>query len=277
MDPEPPAPFFPAPPPPRWKIALVGILALGSLTGACFLRPIPQDPDYHRFADQRIFLAVPHFLNVVSNLPFLVSGLFGLCNVLSKPASGFLAGWVRWPWLALTGSIFLTGFGSSYYHWAPGDSTLFWDRLPMAIGFGAVLGIIVTERIDDRTWGRLLWAPLLLLGPGSLLYARWSGDLRFYGLIQGWVIVLVPLVLLLFPGRYGGTHHWFLILGLYGIAKVFEVGDVQTFRVGGYVSGHTLKHLFAGAASWFIFWHLHTRTPPETNPRSRLVADSPAK
>lgn len=263
--------LFPAARPSTGKVALVGVLALGSVIGAFFVPPVPQDPDYHRFADQRTFLSIPHFLNVVSNLPFLVSGLFGLCNVLSKPAAGYLAGWVRWPWIALTGSIFLTAFGSSYYHWAPGDATLFWDRLPMAIGFGAVLGIIVIERIDLGI-GRLLWVPLLIAGPGSLLYSRWSGDLRFYGLIQGWVIVLLPLMLLLFPARYTGTHHWFLILGLYGIAKVFEVGDAQTYRVGGYVSGHTLKHLFAGAASWFIFWHLHTRQV--TNQRSHFVASA---
>ncbi|RPH49524.1 MAG: alkaline phytoceramidase [Planctomycetota bacterium] len=248
-------------PPPRWKTTLVALLALGSLAGAFFLKPIPQDPAYHRFADQRTFLSIPHFLNVVSNLPFLVSGLFGLWSVLSKPASDYLAAWVRWPWLALTVGIFLTGFGSSYYHWDPGDSTLFWDRLPMAIGFGAMLGIIAIERIDLRTWGTRLWVPLLIAGPGSLLYARWTGDLRFYGLLQGWVIILVPLVLLLFPARYTGTHHWFLIFGLYGIAKVFELGDRPIFNVGGYVSGHTFKHLFAGAASWFIYWHLHTRAP----------------
>jgi hypothetical protein len=259
MCPEVSRELFPAPRPSVGRIALVGILAFGSLAGAFFIKPVPQDPDYHRFADQRTFLSIPHFLNVVSNLPFLVSGLFGLCNVLAKPSAALVAGWLRWPWVALTGSIFLTGFGSSYYHWAPDNSTLFWDRLPMAIGFGAVLGIIVTERMDFRI-GRLFWVPLLIAGPGSLLYSRWSGDLRFYGLIQGWVIVLVPLILLLFPARVTGTHHWFLILGLYGIAKVFEVGDVQTFNVGGFVSGHTLKHLFAGAASWFIFWHLHTRT-----------------
>jgi hypothetical protein len=258
MAPEASGGLFPIPRPAPWKLLLLGFLALGSLAGASFLKPIPQDPAYHRFADQRTFLSIPHFLNVVSNLPFLVSGLFGFWCALSKPASAFAAPWVRTPWVALTASIILTGFGSSYYHWAPDDATLFWDRMPMAIGFGAVLGIIVIERMDFRI-GRLLWMPLLLAGPGSMLYGRWSGDLRFYGLIQGWVIVLVPLALLLFPARTTGTHHWFLILGLYGIAKVFEVGDLQTFEVGGYVSGHTLKHLFAGAASWFLYWHLHTR------------------
>jgi len=71
-------------------------------------------------------------------------------------------------------------------------------------------------------------------------------------------------MLLLFPAKFTGTHHWFLILGLYGIAKVFELGDVPTYRLGEFVSGHTLKHLFAGGASWFIYWHLRTREPAAT-------------
>lgn len=247
-----------APRPGKTRLVLLGLLAAGSLAGASFLNPIPQDPEYHRFADGRTMFGIPNFLDVVSNIPFLVAGAFGLCNVLRKPASRFPAPFVRWPWVALTGSILLTGFGSPYYHWAPTDATLFWDRLPMALGFGAVLGIMVSERIDVGL-GRLLWFPLLLAGGGSLLFWRLGGDLRFYGLLQGWAIVLVPLILLLFPPRYSGTHHWFIVLGMYAVAKVFEVADAPVYRLGGFLSGHTLKHLFAGLASWFIYRHLRDR------------------
>ena len=59
----------------------------------------------------------------------------------------------------------------------------------------------------------------------------------------------------------GGTHHWWMIFGMYGLAKVFEMGDRAVFEVGGYLSGHTIKHLFAGGASWFIYRHLRTRAP----------------
>src|SRR5258705_8305350 len=92
----------------RRKLILVGALALGSLAGACFVKPVPQDPAYHRLADARTLLGVPNFLNVASNLPFLVAGLFGLCNAFRKPDAQFAAPWVRLPWIALTGSMFLT-------------------------------------------------------------------------------------------------------------------------------------------------------------------------
>jgi hypothetical protein len=241
-------------------LAFLGTLAAGSLAAALLLRPIPQNPAYHQFADARTFLELPNFLNVASNLPFLVAGLYGLYNALRKQDTGFLAAWVRWPWVALMASIFLTGFGSSYYHWAPADATLFWDRLPMATAFAAVLGITLIERVD-LDWGKRLWAPLLIAGAGSLLYWRWIGDLRFYGLLQGWAIVLVPLMLILYPARYSRTRDWFLGLSFYALAKILEHADASVYRLGGLVSGHTLKHLSAGLASGFIVWHLHARSP----------------
>ena len=69
------------------------------------------------------------------------------------------------------GGIFLTGFGSAYYHWNPDDGTLFWDRLPMALAFSAILAKVVGERIDERAGAILLW-PLLALGVFSLLWWR---------------------------------------------------------------------------------------------------------
>ena len=69
----------------RRKLLVLGTLALGSLAGACFVKPIAQDPGYHRLADARTLLGVPNFFNVASNLPFLVAGIFGLYNAVRKP------------------------------------------------------------------------------------------------------------------------------------------------------------------------------------------------
>ena len=35
--------------------------------------------------------------------------------------------------------LFLTGFGSGYYHWEPTNDTLVLDRLPMTILFAGVV------------------------------------------------------------------------------------------------------------------------------------------
>ena len=46
------------------------VLMVASLVGLLLLPPISQDQNYHDFADQRTILGMPHFWNVVSNLPF---------------------------------------------------------------------------------------------------------------------------------------------------------------------------------------------------------------
>jgi hypothetical protein len=98
-------------------------LAAASLAVLLLLPPILQDQSYHRFADERTLFGIPNFWNVVSNLPFIVVGAAGLRQFYRDPAT-----------LALFLGIFLTGFGSSYYHWNPNNDTLFWDRLPMTLG-----------------------------------------------------------------------------------------------------------------------------------------------
>ena len=51
--------------------AIAGILLL-------FLPPIKQSVLYHSFSDEKELMGIPNFLNVVSNLPFLIVGILGL-------------------------------------------------------------------------------------------------------------------------------------------------------------------------------------------------------
>ena len=115
------------------------VLMVASLVGLLLLPPISQDQNYHDFADQRTILGIPHFWNVVSNLPFIAVGVAGIRHAHRDPAI-----------FVLFLGILLTGFGSSYYHLDPNDHTLFWDRLPMSISFMAILAMAVEERLDSR-------------------------------------------------------------------------------------------------------------------------------
>ena len=85
---------------------------------------------------------------MVSNLPFIAIGAVGLLQFHHNAIT-----------LVLFTGIFLTGFGSSYYHLNPNDSTLFWDRLPMTLCFAAILSAVVEERVDARA-GAMLLRPL---------------------------------------------------------------------------------------------------------------------
>jgi hypothetical protein len=96
--------------------------------------------------------------------------------------------------IVLFTGLFLTGFGSSYYHLNPNDGTLFWDRLPMPLCFAAILAAVVEERVDARA-GAMLLRPLLAIGIFSLLLWRWTDDLRLYALAQFFPFLALVLIL----------------------------------------------------------------------------------
>jgi len=54
---------------PRYKLTGLLVLSIVVITLAFLLPPIPQDPAYRAFADQRTLHGVPHFWNVASSLP----------------------------------------------------------------------------------------------------------------------------------------------------------------------------------------------------------------
>ena len=232
----------------RRILILLGLMA-ASLGGLLLMPPIPQDPAYHEFADQRTLLGTPNFWNVVSNFPFIVIGAVGLWQFRRAPAT-----------VALFLGILLTGLGSSYYHLDPNDRTLFWDRLPMAISFMAILAITIEERVDAKTGALLLW-PLIAMGVFSLLLWRWTGNLRLYVWVQFFPCLALPLMFLLLPPKYSGTSYWLVAAALYALAKLFEFYDGAIYSVGGIISGHTLKHLAAAAACVAILRYFQKRRP----------------
>jgi hypothetical protein len=230
----------------RNVLILLGLTA-ASLVGLLLLPAIPQAQSYHQLADQRTLFGVPNFWNVVSNLPFIAVGAAGLWQVRNDPGG-----------VLLFLGIFLTGFGSSYYHWHPDDGTLFWDRLPMTFCFTAILAIAIEERVNARVGALLLW-PLVATGVISLLLWRQAGDLRLYGWVQFFPCLAVPLMFVLFPPKYTGTSQWVIAAAIYALAKLFEFFDAAIYSAGNLLSGHTLKHFAAGAACFMVLRHFQTR------------------
>ena len=100
------------------------VLAAAIIAAIAFLLPpIPQPQWYHMFADQRAFLGIPNFNDVVSNLPFAVVGLWGLVFLLrsdgKQSRTHFLDNRERWPYVMVFAGLLLTAFGSAYYHLQP--------------------------------------------------------------------------------------------------------------------------------------------------------------
>jgi hypothetical protein len=243
----------------KWLAVLLA--AVTTIAVALAAPPIPQDPAYHLFADTRQLLGVANFLDVVSNLGFLVVGVAGLRAVL-QPEMAFINAAERRCFIVLFCAITATAFGSGYYHLAPDTPRLFWDRLPMTFVAMSFTSAIVAERVQART-GLITLIVLTLVGAASALYWRYSelqgeGDLRFYGLVQFLPLMIVPLVLFLFPSRYSGAGNLVLVVIWYIVAKICEYFDQAIFLLIG-VSGHTLKHLFAALALYFILRMLRKR------------------
>src|SRR5438132_200261 len=157
------------------------ILCLSALAGAAaiFLPRLPQDLSYHNFADHRTILGIPNLLSVASNLPFLWIGVLGL-SVTRKTANVGLRGlfteeWERLAARALFFGVSLTAFGSAWYHLAPSNETLVWDRLPMTLAFMALFSLVIADRLGMRI-GRLLFWPMLADGIASVGYWRITED-----------------------------------------------------------------------------------------------------
>lgn len=251
------------------RLWVIGLVAFAVLLLVVVLPPYPQPLAYHRFADQRAFLGAPSFLNVVSNAPFLVVGSLGLLFLhgqRASPARGaFIERAEAWPYTTFFLGIALTGFGSAYYHLAPDNPRLVWDRLPMMLALPSLFAATIAERISVRAGMRLL-LPLLVAGLGSVAYWRWSElesaeNLHPYLAVQAYTTVAIVLVVALFPPRYSRGTDMSGAAVLYGVAKAAELLDGDIYALGHVVSGHTVKHLVAALAVYWILRMLRERQP----------------
>ncbi len=245
----------------KWQAALMAGITLGVIATVAMTDPIPQDPLYHVFADQRLLAGIPNFMNVISNLPFLfvgVAGWYAVTNIGNTvtPAT-------RPAWMIFFFGIALTAIGSGYFHLEPNNDTLIWDRLPMTIGFMSLVSIIASEYFSPDL-GRKSLLPLLLTGMGSVAYwahteSLGAGDLRPYAIIQFLPMLLIPLTISLYRSRSDlGRYVWWMV-GFYAAAKVAEQLDSSLYAAGAVISGHTLKHLLASLAPASLLYGLLQR------------------
>jgi hypothetical protein len=253
---------------PRWSVrVLLALTLIVTIAGVMGPR-VAQPASYHDFADRRVWLGVANFEDVGSNAAFLVAGICGLWTVLRKPARvEFIESRERWPYLVLFVGLILTACGSAYYHLAPDNTRLVWDRLPMAVGFMSLVAAIIMERIDVK-WGLYLLPILLAVGIASVILWHLSeeqgrGDLRFYAAVQVYAVLVVLLSLVMQP-RYTRSYDLAIVGAFYVAEKIFETEDRRILSINHIVSGHTLKHLAAAGAGFWILRMLVKRKPVRT-------------
>lgn len=243
------------------RAGLFVILVTAASLAAAFLVPaMPQPLAYHEFADRRAILGIANFLDVATNVGFLLVGIAGIVVVLGR-RSAFEHPSERWPYAIFFLGVLSTAAGSGYYHLAPDNERLFWDRLPMTVAFMSLIAAQVVDRISVRG-GLALLAPMLLVGAASVVYwlateRAGAGNVIPYGLLQGYAVLMLLLLAALYRSRYtrGADIYW--VFGAYLAAKLFETLDAELLQFGGVVSGHSLKHLaaaFAGLVVCRMLW-----------------------
>jgi hypothetical protein len=245
----------------KWQSALLLAVSLGVIIAVAMADPVPQDPLYHVFADQRSMAGVPNFLNVMSNLPFLLFGIMGWRIIATNEET--VTPTTKLAWVVFFFGITLTAFGSGYFHLQPNNDTLVWDRLPMTIGFMSLVSIIVSEYFSPRI-GQKILIPLLLAGAGSVAYWAYTeslgvGDLRPYAIVQFLPILLIPLVIVFYKSRSDLGRYIGWMIGFYVAAKIAEQLDDHLFALGNAISGHSLKHLLASLAPASLLYGLMQR------------------
>jgi hypothetical protein len=158
----------------------------------------------------------------------------------------------------------LTAFGSTYYHWAPANPTLVWDRLPLAIVLISILALVMADRLHPLFARQGIWPLTALAVAGVLVWsiteAMGRGDLLLYLVVRVGAGVAIALLVILRRGRHTGTK-W-LVAALIGevLMAALERHDHEIFRLtGGLISGHSLKHVMVGVALGFVFWWLRVR------------------
>ena len=226
---------------------LLGMAALLAL--ALFGPVLPASAHQHTLADQRALWGIPCALDVLSNLPFAIAGLWGLV-ALRRVAPGMLDAPSRALASLFFAGLVCTAAGSALYHWQPQDAGLLWDRLGMVLPFAGLLGLAGASRVSARA-GAAAAGTVLLAGPLAVLWWSHSGNLLPWAVVQlGGMLVVLALACL--PRRDGALAlHLGAVMALYALAKLFEAADHAVFEATGQaVSGHSLKHVLAAAAAW---------------------------
>lgn len=234
----------------------IGVLALLVMIAPWLMAwispPLAQPQAYHAFADQRVLFGLPHALNVLSNLPFFLLGVAGLLLATGRDDSAF------WPYRFFFAGTLLTAFGSAWYHLAPSDATLVWDRVPIALGFAGLTAGVLADR--QPALSGALTAALPVSACGAVVYWAASDNLLPYVVMQVVSAGAVVLATAFAPSLYTHARWLYGAVGLYALALAAERFDGAIYAwLAQMISGHTLKHLLAAVGIGIVYAMLRLR------------------
>ncbi|WP_062364087.1 hypothetical protein [Variovorax paradoxus] len=244
----------------RGLLFTFALLALVALFGPAL--PAAEVAIAAVFADDRSWHGLPNAMDVLSNLPFLLIGFWGLYRLnridrahqealaqfpLAPPANDPPDNTLDCAWLFFAGLV-ATAAGSAFFHLMPDGARLAADRAGMAVAFAGLIGIAVCERVSQRAGWPAAWF-VLMAGLLSAEVFQESGNVLPWAIVQFGGMALVLTLALATPmrGAVGLKLGW--VICFYALAKVSELADHAIYEATQQVvSGHTLKHLTASLA-----------------------------
>src|SRR5438270_13600340 len=146
-----------------WKRWVPELVVLAVAIAMLAYGPIHQPADYHRFADARMLLGIPKAADVLSSFGFLLVALWGALEWRNSPPRDAIRPGFALFLIALA----LAAAGSGYYHLAPDNTRLVWDRLPIALACAGLLTAAHAETQPQRH-PRALPEALTLVGVASV-------------------------------------------------------------------------------------------------------------
>jgi hypothetical protein len=167
---------------------------------------------YNNFADKRKCCCIPNFMDVASNIFFIIMG-FLHSDIL------------------ITIGMCLVAVGSMYYHWNPKMYTLFYDRLPMSFVFGYILYITFDSVI------------LPIISISSVIFWIYTMNLIPYSMIQ-----YAPILVYL---QYDcGMRNVVLFYIGAKICEIYDRQIYElTSHI---ISGHSIKHILAALSIGYL-------------------------
>lgn len=256
----------------RYLPLLPTALTLAATLALVFYGPIAQLAHFHDFADTRGAGGIANAADVLSNIPFALVGLWGLARLATAREHPALSrGWTGY--MLFFAALVLTAIGSSWYHLAPDNTRLIFDRLPIALASAGLLAAVQAETTRLRS---SLFSTVMLSAAAIASVGWWAwtdhilvGDLRFYLLLQAGPVVLIPLWQWIYRAPKSDRIAFALAIGCYVLAKGAELADHQILATLGMVSGHTLKHLLAALGAAIVASQVTRRMK---QPASRRLA-----
>ncbi len=202
-------------------------------------------------------LGIPHFWNVVTNVPFVVLGIVGLLRMRSLARHDRFggAGWFSF-WLSTA----LLGLASGWYHLELTRLSLVVDRvfvsaMAATIAYRAALA----AEVPMPRWGVLA---LFLSFAEATVLAWWLGATSIiYGLVQAAFAVYVLVAYVRLSRRAGpgfSVKPLAGMVGFYALAKCAEVVDQPVCDATGCIGGHPFKHLLAAAGGFLLLRFMPT-------------------